>query len=492
MRNRSLKLFILVLALTFSGFAQSTIPEPGSPRPFVVPNLVESKIANGLKVAVVQRKNVPLVTVRLMIPAGAGAETLEQAGLADLTAALAAKRTRTRTADQIAEQMEFLGGALISGADWNSTFFTFTVTNDKLDAAMAILSDVILNSTSDAKELELLRAQTLDNLTADLKQPTFLANFVASRYAFDEHPVGGTPESIKNLTRADIIKFTRQNYFPESSVAIFTGDVDPVRAKALATRYLGSWRSPKREVVEMNMRTIRTEESYYGAPRILVVDLPDSGQSSVTYVKQITDDGRVRCQSAARCDSSPIFYPAAVMNSVLGGGYSSRLNQEIRIKRGLSYGAGSSFAWRDGRVNFATRTQTKDESAAEVAELVMTEINRISSEAVPADELAARKLVVNGDYSREFETTSDLAETVAAIYTYELNPTELSVFSSRVNGTDSASVLAFAKAMITQGDIIIAGDYRKFKDDLAKRFPKAKVTVIESDKLDLSKSGLEK
>lgn len=492
MLNKAAKLLLIVSVLVCPALAQSTLPEPGAPRPFVVPNIVESTIANGLKVAVVQRKNVPLVTVRLLIPSGANSETIEKAGLADLTAALAAKRTRTRTADQIAEQMEFLGGALISGADWNTSYFTFTVTNDKLDAAMAILSDVMLYSTSDAQELELLRAQTLDNLSADLKQPTFLANFVASRYAFNEHPAGGTPDSIKNLTRDDILKFKRQNYFPESSVAIFTGDVDPVRAKALAARYLGAWRSPKREVVEMNMRAIRSEETYFGAPRILVVDLPDSGQTSVNYVKRINADGRVRCPSAERCVSSPVFFPAAVMNSVLGGGYSSRLNQEIRIKRGLSYGAGSSFAWRDGSVNFGTRTQTKDESAAEVAELVMNEIKRISSETVPADELAARKLVVNGDYSREFETTGDLAETVAAIYTYGLSPTELSAFIYRVNGTDAASILSFAKKEITKGDFVIAGDYRKFKDDLAKRFPDAKVTIIESDKLDLSKPGLQK
>ncbi|HNU08170.1 MAG TPA: pitrilysin family protein [Pyrinomonadaceae bacterium] len=492
MRNRAAKLLFVISALACHALPQSALPEPGTPRPFVVPNLVESKIANGLKVAVVQRKNVPLVTVRLLIPTGAKAETIEKAGLADLTAALAAKRTRTRTADQIAEQMEFLGGALVSGADWNSTFFSFTVTNDKLGAAMAILADVILNSTSDAKELELLRATRLDNLAADLKQPTFLANFVASRYAFDEHPPGGTPDSIKNLTRTDIVAFRRQNYLPDSSVAIFTGDVDPVRAKSLTAQYLGAWRSPKREVVERNLRTVRSEEPDYGAPRILVVDLPDSGQSSVSYVKRINVDGRVRCTSDIRCDSSPIFFPAAVMNSVLGGGYSSRLNQEIRIKRGLSYGAGSSFAWRLSSVNFITRTQTKDESAAEVAELVMNEINRISGETVPADELAARKLVINGDYSREFETTAELAETVSAIYVYRLRPAEMTTFVSQINGTDAASVLSFAKKQIMNGDFVIAGDFGKFRDDLIKRFPRAKVTVIESGKLDISKPGLQK
>ncbi len=489
MSSRMRLFFLIVVVLVFSAAlaAQEPIPEPGAPRIFAAPKVLEKSLGNGLTVAVVERKNVPLVTVRLMIRAGAKNETLETAGLADLTAALAAKRTRTRTANQIAEQMEFLGGSLASGADWNKTVFTFTVAADKLDAAMAILGDVILNSTSDAKELELLRGQSLDSLAAELKQPSFLAGYVASRYSFGEHPPGGTLESIKSLKRSEILKFRKVNYDPQNSVLIFTGDITQSKAVALASKTFGAW---KKGVMMYGLRNERMEKETTGSNRILVVDLPDSGQSAVVYSQKILYQGRAECR--ADCSSSGIFPSATVANSILGGGYSSRLNKEIRIKRGLSYGAGSGFAWRDSTTNFSTRTQTKDESAAEVAEIVVSEIKRLGESEADGSEVGARKLVITGDFSREFETTASLADTVTAIYGYHLPTEELGWFSDRIRAVTPAEIREFSRRFLENGDIVIAGDYRKFKDDLAKRFPNAKIQVIEADKLDLSKESLQK
>lgn len=490
---RSIFAAFIVAFASVHAIAQSDLPEPGPPRPFVVPDVVEAKLPNGLTVATVQRSNVPLVTVRLMIRSGASEESGEKAGLADLTAALMTKRTRTRTADQIAEQMEFLGGSLVSGADWNKTVFTFTVASDKLDAAMAILGDVILNSTLDAKELELIRSQALDTLAADLKEPAFLANYAASRFSFGEHPPGGTPESLKSIRRSDIARFRSVKYRPDNSVLVLVGDVDGKRAKSVGARFLGAWRSAIGRTIKIKGATnTKVDQRDNGNARILVVDLPDSGQSAVTYSRAIRNSGRVVCLLPFECESNPIFHPASVANSVLGGGYSSRLNQEIRIKRGLSYGAGSGFSWRGSKTNFSTRTQTKDESAAEVARIVVDEISKLGNSDAAEAELAARKLVINGDYSREFETTADLAETVSVVYSFALSTSEMKSFAASINAVTAADVRKFAADYLLNGDIVIAGDYRKFKDDLAKRFPGASVRVIEAARLDLSRDSLEK
>ncbi|HEV7700455.1 MAG TPA: pitrilysin family protein, partial [Pyrinomonadaceae bacterium] len=464
MRANTAVLFCLFATFIPASFAQEKPPAPGAPRSVSIPAVVEKKLPNGLTVATVQRTNVPLVTMQLVIRSGAGVEPGAKAGLADLTASMLTKGTKTRTATQVAEDVEFLGGAIQSGAGWNSSFVAMTVTSDKAAQAMALLGDVILNPKFDQKELDLLRSQYLDGLTANLKQPGFIANFVATKYSFGEHPAGGTPASLAAITRDDVVNFHRGNFAPENAVLIFTGNITLAAAASLAAATFGKWRRLQTwgDPHEYVARAAR------GGDQILVVDLPKSGQASVVYTKPLTSTGR---QSAA-------FYPAVVLNSVLGGGYSSRLNLEIRIKRGLSYGAGSSFVWRTPRSNFATRTQTKNQSAAEVADLILDEVKKLTKNNVGKDELVPRKSVLTGTFGRGLETTTGLASALADLYVFGIPTNELNTYVTNVNNVSDSQIKGFAAGDLMGGDIIIVGDYSIFKDDLAKRFPKSKITVI--------------
>ena len=499
----SLELFAFLLlpfAFVFVK-AQEQPPTPSAPRSAKIPAVAEKKLPNGLRIAVVERKNVPLVTIQLLIKSGASNEDVEKAGLANLTASMLTKGTKTRSASQIAEAMEFLGGSINSGAGWNNSVVTINVMSDKLDAALAILSDVVLNPKFDQKELDLLKSQTLDGLAYNLKQPGFLANYVASKYSFDEHPTGGTPESLKAITRKDILDFKKMEYQPENAILIFTGDITSIKARALAAKFFGSWRFPKTVIdkiatMEEDLeppRDISGKIEKVEIPiirRMLVVDLPNSGQASVNYTALI-QEGRNDYDANDKPISSSIYFPANVLNSVLGGGYSSRLNQEIRIKRGLSYGAGSVFTWRSDTLNFSTRTQTKNESAAEVAELVLAELTRLADSNVSTTELTPRKLALSGDFGRDLETTGGLAERVAELYSFNLPIHELDSYISNVNKVTDAQVRDFAVKNLKGGDMIIVGDYSVFKDDLAKRFPGMKIVVIKADDLDLSKVNMQ-
>ncbi len=223
---------------------------------------------------------------------------------------------------------------------------------------------------------------------------------------------------------------------------------------------------------------------------MLVVDLPNSGQASVNYVIK-AGVGRVSTGSGP-CETSSEYFPASVLNSVLGGGYSSRLNQEIRIKRGLSYGAGSGFSWRYSGSNFSTRTQTKNESAAEVAELVLAELKRLSDSDVDSSELTPRKSVLTGNFGRNLEKTSGLAAAIADLYSFGLPASELNSYMNNVNSVTDAQIRSYASKNLGGGDLVIVGDYSIFKDDLAKRFPGMKIDVIKAADLDLSKDDLRK
>jgi len=477
--------FALILSVfNFAIFAQETPPAPSAPKSVVVPAVKEKKLANNLTVAVVERKNVPLVTVQLLVKSGAETEGASKAGLANMTASLLTKGTNTRTATQIAEQMEFLGGSINSGAGWNNSIVSINVMADKLDQAMAIMADVVLNPKFDQKEIDLLKSQTLDGLAFNLTQPGFLANYVAAKYSFSEHPAGGTPDSINSIVSDEIKSFHQKNYVPQKAILIFTGDITAEKANELAQKYFSNWKNAERG-------TVKTVGVGFGSgglmskeivKRILVLDLPNSGQAAVSYAKNLENSGR----------TSNGYYPASVLNSLLGGGYSSRLNQEIRIKRGLSYGAGSSFAWRGTKSNFGTRTQTKNESAAEVAELVIEELKKLSDGTIADTELNPRKLVLTGGFGRNLETTSGLTAAIADLYSFGLSTSELNSYMNSVNAVSDAQIQKFAGENLKGGDIIIVGDYAKFKDDLAKRFPSMKVEVIKADELDLSKDNLRK
>jgi zinc protease len=452
-------------------------PAPSAPKSVTVPAVKETKLKNGLGIAVIERKSSPLVTVFLLLRSGAAAESDDKAGLANLTADMLTKGTKTRTATQIAEEMEFLGGSLNSSAGWNNSFVSITVTPDKLDKAMAILADVVLNPAFKQEELDLLKTQALDGLTYNLKQPSFLANYVASKYSFGEHPAGGTPASISSITTADITQFHSGYFKPEQAVLIFAGDTSSAAATALGIKFFGNWTKRGYPLRDDVRRIPEASEPRTVMRRLLVVDLPNSGQASVVYSKPTYDLGR----------KDPRFYSATVLNSVLGGGYSSRLNYEIRIKRGLSYGAGSSFAWRASKTNFATRTQTKNESAAEVVELVLAEVKRLMEGAIPAEELTPRKSVLTGGFGRNLETTNGLASAAADLYSFGIPASELNKYVDSVNAVTDGQIRDFAKQNLLGGDVIIVGDYSVFKDDLAKRFPNIQVQVVKADRLDLSK-----
>ena len=480
----------LLLPFALHVNAQEQPPAPAAPREVKIPAVKNSELPNGLRVAVVERHVLPLVTVSLLLN-DAGADFESKDGLANATASLLTKGTKTRNATQIAEQIEFLGGNLNAGANWNSSVVSLNVTSDKLDQAMAIMSDVVLNPTFAQSEIDLFKTQTNDELTVALKQPGSLASFAASRYTFGEHSAAGTPESLKSITSADIGNFYKQTYTPKSAVLIFAGDVSSEQAIALAKKFFGDWKTAESRGIPTKIPTVGSNSPKNNLiNRFLVIDLPNSGQAAVTYAKRL-GIGRVSCPNG-KCATDATYYPSTVANTILGGGYSARLNAEIRIKRGLSYGAGSSLSTRNDKTNLLARVQTKNESAAEVAELVAAEISRLGSGLAEISELTPRQLTLTGAFGSSLETTNGLAAKLVELYTFGLNPDELNSYMSSVRNVSAEQVKNFASSNLNGGDMIIVGDYRVFADDLKKRFPNQKIEVISASELDLNNDTLRK
>ncbi|MCO6510569.1 MAG: insulinase family protein [Aridibacter famidurans] len=500
----------VVLSLVFAAFAapltaqqpKETPPPPSEPRSVEIPTVEEVKLINGLTIVIVSKRDLPLVTVSLLIRGGAGLENSSHAGLANITADMLTKGTDLRNATQIAQEMEFLGASFFTGADWNSSVANVSVMRDKLPKAMAIMADSVLRPTFPADELNLLKKQRIDNLKVQLKQPGPVWNYVASRYTYGEHSNEGTPESIERIRTRDIETFHYANYHPKNAVLIFAGDITKEEGIRYGRLFFGGWKSPessattltRKDDIPMTRPKVEPSETL---KRMLVIDLPDSGQAAVGYARRLAE-GRLECFAVEgeaesikiRCETNEIYNPSLVLNSVLGGGYSARLNQEIRIKRGLSYGARSNFDWRSHDANFNATTQTKNESAAEVAELILAEVEKLTSSDIANSEMVPRKAVVTGGFGRGLQTNNGLAARIRDLYLYGLEPGLLNSFIDDVGKVSSDEIKNFASRNLKGGDLIIVGDAKLFLDDLTKRFPNRTIEVIKASNLDLNSSDL--
>jgi zinc protease len=438
---------------------------------------VEKTLKNGLRVIVVQKPGVPLVAARLVVRTGAEADPRDKGGAADMTAALLTKGTRKRSAEQIALGVEALGATLESGAAWDNSAVSLGVMTSKLPQAMDYLADVVLHPTFSAEELERLRAQNIDALLVALRQPGSLAEFVANVAMFGDsspyaHNLGGTPESLQRIQRADVVRFHRDHYRPDNAVLVIGGAIAPERAFALAEQLFGAWRP------EPGSRDGKeTASAATPKPRVIVVDMPDAGQAAVVV-------GR---PALRRID--PAYFTALVTNSILGGGYSSRLNQEIRIKRGLSYGASSSFDFRRAAGPFTASVQTKNESAAEVVGLLLDELNRLAAMAVPDVELGPRKAELIGNFGRSLETSAGIVARVAALALHGLSLGEIDRYIGNVEKVGAADVQSFAAKMLgSDMTVVVVGNAKAFIEPLRKRFPN--VEVIPVDQLDVNAAKL--
>jgi zinc protease len=467
-------LFILLAGSLKQLRGQETPPAPEPPRPVQMPKPFETSLANGLRVIILEKSDVPLVTLQLMVKSGGEADPPDRSGTADMTATLLTKGTSTRNAPRIAQAVESLGGVLESGASWDASSVHINVMSDKIAPAMEILGDVVRRPSFQQEEIQRLKRQLLDELKVSIKEPGTLASYVAARVIFGAgtygHPLPGTPESLAKIQRSDIVALHQKYYRPDNSVLVVAGQGNREEILKSAERVFGDWVRPGAPVPASASPEAQAKSQF----RAVAVDMPKAGQAAV-----------VAARTAIR-RTDPDFYRGLVTNSVLGGGYSARLNQEIRIKRGLSYGAGSTIDARRDSGAFVAAVQTKNESAAEVVSLILAELKRLDTEAVPADELVARKAVVIGNFGRSLQTTDGLVSRMAGLALYGLSLDEINHYISNVSAVTPEQVQAFARGHLEPDTvhIIVVGDASKFADALKKQLPG--VRVIPASRLDLN------
>ena len=450
-------------------------PAPGAPVDARIPASAQRTLANGMRVIVAPNRALPLISADLRVASGGSADPRDRAGLASITGDLLTRGTTTRSATDIARQIESLGASISSGAGADSSAVSLMTRSDRVDDAFAVFADVARNPAFAQEELERAQQQALDGLQVALSQPGSIAGFAMTRAIYGESPYGNiaSPRSISAITREDMATFHAAYWRPDNAVLVITGDVSAEQGFAIAERYFGDWARPAAPM------PARPDASAHApSVRTIVVDLPQTGQAAVA----------MGLRGIARNDAD--YFPLLVANNVLGGGYSARLNAEIRIRRGLSYGARSTMTSGMAPGPIIAVAQTRNDAAVQVYELMRAEIARIGAAAAPDSELTARKAVLIGGFGRSVETTAGLAGQISTLALYGLPPERLGTYVADVSAVTPEQARAAAARYFDpdRADVVIAGDAQHFYTGLRRLRPNAE--RIPASELNLDSESL--
>jgi zinc protease len=344
---------------------------------------------------------------------------------------------------------------------------------------MAVFADVARRPTFAPDELDRARQQSLNDLQVAMKDPATLAAYASARAVYGSAPYGrpetGTPASLSRMKAAEIARFHQTWWRPDDATLVLAGDIAPEQGFALAERLFGDWKRPSGP-----LPVAEPPAGVAPQARVIVIDLPKSGQAAVAVTRR----------ALARSDAQ--YYPAVVANSVLGGGYSGRLNQEVRVKRGLSYGAYSGVSFRKGPGLLSAATQTKNESAVEVVRLMIEQMKSLGAAPVTPGELKARQAAIVGGFGRRSESTDDMAGLLGGLALYHVDLGEVGRYADKVKAVTPGEIGEVARSTFdpSQASVVVVGDAAVFLKDLKARYPN--LEVIEADQIDLDSPTLRK
>jgi zinc protease len=443
------------------------MPAPEAPHPFRFPLAAQRTLPNGLRVFVVTDHRHPAVAARLVIlSAGTIEDPAGSPGVAQMTASLVTQGTEKRSAQEIAEAIDFVGGTLNAAADKDSTTITLDVVRKDLDTGLDLMSDVTLHPAFKADEIERQRQQILSNLAVEYSDPDYLATVVLARTVYPNSPYGfpsdGTPDIVKKLQRDDFVKFHDSNYAPNESLLAFAGDITSDEAFALAEKYFGAW--PRRDSPLVEPASPAPAKGLH----VWLIDKPDAVQTQI----------RVGKLGIRRAD--PDFIPLTVTNRIFGGGYNSRLNTEVRVRKGLTYGAYSSFMTHRFAGSFSVGTFTRTEATVEATRLVVDLIGKMSSGSVTPQEMDFARDYLAGVYPIESETAEQVADRVLTVAAFGLPSDYNSTYPDQIRAVTAEQVQDMCRKYLSPGDldIVLVGNVSAFRDGLKTAFPNAEFQTI--------------
>jgi zinc protease len=451
-------------------------PSPIAARNVKFPPYAFKTLANGLQVIAVSHHEQPAVSLRLIVRAGAAQDPEGRPGVAALVATLLDQGTTTRSAEQIANAIDSIGGALGTGAGSDLSFIQAIVMKDSLNFALDLVSDVAQRPAFAPEEIERQRQQSLSGMRVSYDDPEFLANIVFDRLVYGFHPYGrpqaGTPETLAALTRNDLAAYHKKWFGANNAILAIVGDVTPEEAFAGAERAFGGWTQSAAEVV-------KPIEPPPPTRRVVVIDKPGAVQTEI------------RVGNLAIPRKNDDFMAMDLAAKVLGGEGANRLHRVLRSERGLTYGASADFNALKQSGDIVAQTNTRSETTGETLRLMIDEVSKLLRERVGERELDGAQEYLTGSFPLTIETPSQIALQILNAVFFGLNMNDLQTYRERVDAVTVDDVQRVARSYLHPDKltIVLVGDASAF----VKQLPGAgfdKFEVIPASELDLSSADL--
>jgi zinc protease len=443
-------------------------PKPGPASALHLPVPEKFQLSNGLTVLYSERPGLPLVAANLVLHAGSGANPVDRPGLASMTARMLQQGTATRSALQIADRAADLGATLNSGAGADTTGISTRSLSRSFPDALELLADVALHPSFPQAEIERVRSERLTGIVQEKDEPFALATRVltaalyGSRHTYG-YPDSGTTESIKTISRDDLEHFWQQNYFPDDAALVVTGNIKLAALKPLLEKQFSAWKQGRPTARAMSSPA--TTDA-----KLILVDRPGAPQTTLV------------CFSMGLARSTPDYAPVEVMNTDLGGLFSSRINMNLREAHGYTYGAGSAFVYHRAPGPFLVFSDVRTDVTAPATSEIFNELRRMRDTQLTPAELVLSKDSIARSLPGRFERGTDAAASFAELFTFDLPLDFYSTLPERINGVTSEQAQSMAQKYIQPEKMIVlaVGDRAKIEEDM-KKLNLGKVEIRDTD-----------
>ena len=474
MKTALLSLVGLLALLTAGPSAQkpdrSAAPKPAAAPEFKAPQIQKRQLSNGLPVWVVELHKVPVAHVSLVVRSGSGADPAQKFGLGSLTSQMLDEGAGSRDALQIADASEYLGASLSTSSSFDASYVDLHVPVARIPDALPIMSDVALRPTFPEKELQRVRDELLTSLIQAQDDPEQLVRFAFPRLVFGaQHRYGtlsvGTAAAVKGFAAADLKQFHAKHYVPANSLLIVAGDVTPDGVVPMLEKSFGSWKGAAPAAAA------GTDAAQLKTRQLFLIDKPGAAQSQI----------RIGWVGVPR--STPDYFALRVLNTILGGAFTSRLNTNLREEHGYAYGASSAFDMRASAGPFYAAAGVQTDKTTESLQEFFKELDAIRSP-VPASELEKAKNYLALSFPRNFETTADVAASLAQLFVYGLPDDFYATFTRRVLAVTAVEVQRAAEKYIQPDKfaVLVIGD-RKAIEPKIKSLNLGPLKVVTVDEV---------
>ncbi len=413
-------------------------------------------LENGLKYVIIPDKKLPLVQVRVIFNGGARLDPIKNQGLTYLTAQLLLKGTTKRTAKQIAEEFEFLGSTIDISTNYDYSMISTEFLKYNFEIGMNTLAEIITAPAFDGKEIDKEKDKLISELKSSLENSSYLANQFFSKILFEGHPysnsIKGTIKQVNDISAKQIRKHYKNYFIPNETMLIIYGDIDNERTELLIKDLFQNW--SKGDKIKFEDKPINKLNNL----KIVLIDKPGLTQTQIRI-------GNIGINQT-NADEIPI----SIVNTILGNGFTSRLVEEIRVKRSLTYGANSSFQKFQQSGMFLISTFTKNETVGEVVQIILDELQKLHKLGVNDWEINKAKNYMIGELSRQLQSPEGFVNFLTQILFYNKDFELLNKFSEKIKNTSTIKIKEVINNYFPNNNVLIlvVGDQKQIKQQLEK------------------------